>query len=555
MKKQSARQWIYAQIKKEIPLLVLLIFCNAAFAVCMVSLALVTKGMIDAAQFSNRELLLKNAALFLLVLFIEILMRIAVKELEVRVSGKIEMRLKGSLYSAILSREYSEITKHHTGELLTRLTADVTVVSDNVTLLLPNLVSMLTQSLCAFFVIFSLDARFALVLLAAGVCLFGVTVLFRGRLKKMHKDVQETDGSLRAFLQETMENLLAIQVFGVRKKTEAQADELQKKHFKAKLYRNRWGIAADVGLGSAFNFGVFFTLLWSGLRLCAGQITFGTLTALLQLVNRVQIPLSNLSGLVPRYYSMISSAERLMEIEFLPEDAPKNESAVQADTLRREFTRIRLQDVAFAYGENEVFKHANFTIEKQDFIAISGISGIGKSTLFKLLLGVLAPQKGLIDIETTTETFTAGRDTRPLFSYVPQGNLLFSGTVRENLCLIRTDASEAEIETAVRLSCADSFIYDLPNGLDTMLGEGGRGLSEGQLQRLAVARALLSDAPVLLLDEATSALDEATEKRLLQNLRSMQNKTCILISHKRAALEMCDKELRIVDGEVSLCTK
>ncbi len=550
MKKPSALSWIRTRVKREIPLLLLLTVCNALFALCTVFVALVMKGMIDAAQLGNKALLLKNAALFLAVLALEILLRIAVKDLEVRVSGKIEMRLKGSLYSTILSREYSAITKHHTGDLLTRLTADVTVVSDNVTLLLPNLVSMLTQSITAFIVICSLDYRFALLLLAAGLCLFGITMLFRGRLKKMHKDMQESDGKLRAFLQETMESLLAIQVFGVRKKTEAQADALQNNLFKAKMHRNHWGIAADVGLGATFNFGVFFTLLWSGLRLCAGQITFGTLTALLQLVNRVQVPLTNLSGLVPRYYSMISSAERLMEIEALPEDSPKNESLVDEEALKQQFKGFHFQNVDFAYGENAVLKQADFTIHRNEFIAISGISGIGKSTLLKLLLGVLTPQQGTIYIETENQPYKAGRDTRGIFSYVPQGNLLFSGTVRDNLCLIRPEATQAEVEEAVRLSCADSFVYDLPEGLDTVLGEGGKGLSEGQLQRLAVGRAILSGAPVLLLDEATSALDEQTEKRLLENLRAMQNKTCILISHKKAALEICDRELVIQDGSV-----
>lgn len=550
MKQPSALSWIKTHVKREIPLLVLLIICNALFALCTVSIALVMKAMLDAAQLANKTLLLKSAAVFLGVLLLEILLRIVVKELEVRVSGKIEMRLKGALYSAILSREYSAITKHHTGELLTRLTADVTVVSSNVTALLPNLVSMLTQSITAFFVIFSLDYRFALVLLAAGLCLFGITMLFRGRLKSMHKQVQETDGKLRGFLQETMESLLAIQVFGVQKKTEAQADDLQKDHYKAQLRRNHWSVAADVGLGATFNFGVFFTLLWSGIRLCAGQITFGTLTALLQLVNRVQVPLSNLSGLVPRYYAMISSAERLMEIEELPEDAPKNTCKIDGEALQKEFKQCRFQNVEFAYGETPVLKQADFTIRRNEFIAISGISGIGKSTLLKLLLGVLTPQNGAIYIETEKESYKAGCDTRKIFSYVPQGNLLFSGTVRDNLCLIRPDATEAEVKEAVRLSCADSFVYDLPDGLDTMLGEGGRGLSEGQLQRLAVGRAILSGAPVLLLDEATSALDEATEKRLLQNLRSMQNKTCIFISHKKAALEICDKELAIQNGIV-----
>ena len=186
---------------------------------------------------------------------------------------------------------------------------------------------------------------------------------------------------------------------------------------------------------------------------------------------------------------------------------------------------------------------------------ISGISGIGKSTLFKLLLGVLTPDSGRITVRADENTYTAGKATRPIFAYVPQGNLLFSGTVRDNIRFIKEDATDAEEEEAMRIACADSFIHELPDGLDTVLGEGGRGLSEGQMQRLAVARAVLTDAPVLLLDEATSALDAETEERVLSNIRAMQNKTCIIISHKKAAFAVCEKELTIADRKVTLCEK
>ena len=549
MKKKTGLSWIFARVKREIPLLVLLTICNALFSVCTVFMAVFTKGMIDAAQLAQKDVLLKEALFFLGILVLQILLNVTVKEMEARVSGKMEMRLKGDLYSTILHREYSEITKVHTGELLTRLTADVTVVTDNATVLLPSFVAMLCQMISAFIVILTLDSRFALVLLAAGVLPFGFTFLVRGKLKSMHKSVQKTDGSLRAFLQETMENLLAVQVFGLAKKTEDEADTLQKEHYKAKLKRNHWGIFANIGMMSVFNFGIFFTLLWSGVRLCMGQITFGTLTALMQLVNRVQIPMSSLSGIIPKYYAMISSAERLMELENLPEDVPQNAQAVDETELKQNFDHIAVKDVSFAYGENEVLKHANLTVQNGEFLAVSGISGIGKSTLLKLLLGVLPVQSGQIDIVTKAKTYKAGKDTRPLFSYVPQGNLLLSGTIRENLRLIATEASDEDIEKALTIACAADFVKALPDGLSTRLLENGKGLSEGQLQRLSIARALLSSAPVLLLDEATSALDETTERALLQNLRALKNKTCILISHKKAALEICDRELRIEKGQ------
>lgn len=553
MKQDSARKWIWQFAKAELPKMVLLIFGNALSSVCAVSLALFAKQIIDAAQFGDREQLWRSAAALLCVVVLQLFLRVLNNSLAVRVSGRLEMRCKRELFSAILKKDYSAVTAHHSGDLMTRLTADVTVVCDSVTTLLPSAVSMITRLLFAFVVIVSLDARFALLLAVVGVTLFLAARLFRGKIKKLHKHMQETDGRLRAFLQESIESLLAVQVFGVQEKVTQQADARQAENYDAKLQKNRWSIFANTGFSAAFSFGFLLTLVWCGARLLAGSITFGTLTALLQLVNQVQVPLSGLSGLFPTYYAMLASAERIMEIEALPDDLPANhtDAAVSTDA----FESIRFDSVSFAYGKNRVLKQADFTIRKHDFVVISGISGIGKSTLFKLLLGVLTPDRGTIEIAAGGKRYIADKSTRPLFAYVPQGNMLFSGTVRDNLCLIKTDATDDEIEKALRVSCADGFVHALPLGLDTVLGEGGRGLSEGQIQRLAVARAVLTDAPVLLLDEATSALDEDTERQLLENIRAMRNKTCIIISHKKAAFAICERELMIVNGNVSVKEK
>ena len=319
----------------------------------------------------------------------------------------------------------------------------------------------------------------------------------------------------------------------------------------AKLKRNRWSIFANTGFSAVFSGGFLFALLWSGVRLCTGSITFGTLTALLQLVNQVQMPVSNLSGIMPKYYAMLASAERLMELSSLPDDTALNPPC-EKQALWDSFTGLHLRDVSFSYGRNPVLQDVQLSLPRGEFAVLSGISGIGKSTLFKLLLGVLKPDAGKVEIETAAGALSADKTTRALFSYVPQGNLLFSGTVRENLCFVKADATEEEIDRAVRVSCADEFLRELPEGLDTRLGEGGRGLSEGQMQRLAVARAVLTDAPVLLLDEATSALDAQTERRLLQNLKALPGKTCLLISHKTAALDVCDRVIEIRDGRVQI---
>lgn len=551
MKNPTALRWIWSRTKRETPLLVLLTFSNALLSVCSVSLALLAKEIVDAAVSGDRERLVRYSVVLLCVIVLQVLLRILIKSLEVRVSGRMEMEYKRVLFGEILSKDYSCVTAFHSGELLTRLTSDITLVTDTVTTLVPSVAAMLTKLVCAFLVILSLDKWFAAILLLAGLVIFSGTRIFRGKIKSMHRRVQETDGSLRSFLQEAIESLLAVQVFGVQKKVEAQAIERAEENYEAKLKRNRWAIFANTGFSVAFAFGFLFALVFGGFRLCAGQISFGTLTALLQLVNQVQTPFSSLSGIVPKYYSMLASAERLMEIEDLPKDDPET-AVTDTAALCEGFQSIRFDGVSFAYGTNEVLKDATLEIFKNDFVVLSGISGIGKSTLFKLLLGVLSPDSGTITVQSGGKAYKAGKDTRALFAYVPQGNLLFSGTVRDNIRFICEDATDEAVKEAVRISCADSFVYDLPEGLDTVLGEGGRGLSEGQIQRLAVARAVLTDAPVLLLDEATSALDEETERRLLENVRAMQNKTCIIISHKKAAYAICEKEVKISEKQAVL---
>lgn len=549
MKREDARKWIWKSAAKVRGLLVLSVLGSAVDSVCAVSLSLCAKYVIDAAQRGDMAALVRAGAAAAAVILLHLALRMLNKDLQVRIAGRFEMRLKNTAFGTLLEKAYSVVSDHHSGELMTRLTADVTVVSDNFATLLPSVAAMLARLVCAFAVITALDYRFACVLAAAGLILFLCTRLFRGKIKKMHRAVQESDGRLRSFLQEALENLLAVQVFDAYDRTNAEAQDRGEENYEAKLKRNRWSILANTGFSAVFSGGFLFALLWSGVRLCTGSITFGTLTALLQLVNQVQMPVSNLSGIMPKYYAMLASAERLMELSSLPDDTALNPPC-EKQALWDSFTGLHLRDVSFSYGRNPVLQDVQLSLPRGEFAVLSGISGIGKSTLFKLLLGVLKPDAGAVEIETAAGALSADKTTRALFSYVPQGNLLFSGTVRENLCFVKADATEEEIDRAVRVSCADEFLRELPEGLDTRLGEGGRGLSEGQMQRLAVARAVLTDAPVLLLDEATSALDAQTERRLLQNLKALPGKTCLLISHKTAAFDVCDRVLELREGRV-----
>ncbi len=552
MDNTKALNWIWANSKKEMPGLVSLVLCDALYSACSVSMAVFAKLIIDRAQAGSVQGLIKYAVMLLCVIVFQIILKLSSKAIEVRVSGRLEIKYKTSLFSNILEKDYLKISRYHSGELMTRLTSDVNVISQAVVSIVPGVVSTVTRLVCAFAVLFFLDKTFAAVFLAAGILLFVFTRIFRGSMKKLHREVQETDGRARSFMQETVESLLVVKIFGVGKKMKKESENLQLDNYKAKIRKNRWSIFANLGFSAAFSLGYLLALVWSAARLCTGGITFGTLTAVMQLVNQVQTPFTALSAAVPQYYSMLASADRIIEIENLECGETKNDGGIDVKKLYNELESINFENVCFGYGRDSVIENGSFEIEKNDFIVISGISGIGKSTLLKLLLGVIPPDSGKIYLRSGGSEYPADRFTRPLFAYVPQGNMLFSGTVRDNIKFVNENATDEEVMRAARISCADEFIDELPDKLDTVLLEGGKGLSEGQIQRLAIARAVLTYAPVLLLDEATSALDEATEKRLLDNIKALKEKTCIIISHKSAAYEICGKEIKIEDKSIKI---
>jgi len=293
--------------------------------------------------------------------------------------------------------------------------------------------------------------------------------------------------------------------------------------------------------------------VWCAFRLLHGQMSFGSLTAVTQLVGQLQAPFVNLSGIIPQYIAMTAAAERLMELEAVCGEAEHAET--DAAALYREMTALGAENLTFSYDRDVVLRGGSFTLPKGSFAVITGPSGVGKSTLLKLMLGVFRPEQGSLFVEGQGGRAALDRSTRGLFAYVPQGNLLLSGTLKENLTITKPDASDGELEQAVYTAAMEDYVAALPDGLDTVLGENAAGLSEGQAQRLAIARAVLSGAPVLLLDEITSALDEETERTVLTRIRELPGRTCIAVTHRPAALELADVELKISESGIQTWEK
>lgn len=553
MKDKATLQWIYNQSKNQFFAIFLLILGNAAFAIIGVIFALASRGVVDGATSGNLQRLIQQALLLLAIMLGQLLLRVACNYISVRVQARLEMQYKNHILEKLFSRDYMSVSSYHSGEILNRITSDVNVVRDGVTNILPNVIGLVTRLVFAFAVLCYMDKTFAIVFGIAGVSLLLIKNVFRNWLKRMHKEMQAADGKVRSFIQEIVSNLLVVKVFGVEKKMADKANDLQMDHYRLRMKRTGISILANSSISFFFSLGYLYALTWSAYRLYLQTITFGTLTAILQLINQVQTPFSALSGILPQYYSMIASAERILELERLPEEAMVQEITRNGQELYENMDSIQFDSLDFQYDDNspQIFDHANLTVQKGEFIAIGGISGIGKSTLLKLLLGVLTPQGGSIYLQNKDGSkIVADKTTRPLFSYVPQGSIILSGSIRENIVFMNENISEEQIQQAIDLSCSRDFIESLPHGLDTVIGEKGHGLSEGQLQRLAIARALVGNAPIILLDESTSALDENTEAQVLTNLQSLDNKTLIIISHKKAAFQICNRIIRIKNGQI-----
>ena len=572
---RGALRFLAKRLKKQLPILILLSFMMAAVSALAVSMSLFMARAINAAVAGERALMMKNLITMVCVTVAGLSLRFVSKLIQTRMAFKMEMALRRSMLDGILSRDYAKVTAYHSGDLMNRLTNDISVVSSAASTMLPRLFELLARLGFAFGILLSIDWIFAVLSVGAAVIIAVLSLVLRPILKKLHRRVQETEGDTRAFMQETVENQLVIRVFGARERMLGRLDGLQERSFRAAMRRRLATVLSGEGLTFVFTLGTLGALLWGTLSLAGvfgpeRVIDYGSLAAVLQLVSQVQTPFSALAGLVPQFFTMTASCERLMEIDSLgaePGAEPSSElSSEQGSELSskqgvlpaplRGFDSAEIEGLSFGYNkegsEVKVFDNASARICRGDFVAITGISGIGKSTLMKLLLGVYRPDGGSVAIVSGGRRIPASARTRELFAYVPQGNLLLSGSVRENIAFFNTEATDEEIMEAARLACADEFISKLPQGLSTAIGEHGLGLSEGQAQRIAVARAILRGAPVLLLDEATSALDAATEERLLKSLRGSSVETLVIITHKAAALGVCDKEIRIEGGRIGV---
>ncbi|MCM3633401.1 ABC transporter ATP-binding protein [Paenibacillus camelliae] len=547
--RSTALNWTYQFSKPYLWSILLLSIIGSAVAGGFILIVVVSSYILDIATGAKVGVLTYWIILLFIMIVLLALLQGLASHMRTRIAGKLEMNLRQTLFIRLTEKQYMERLQLHSGDMLHRLYSDVQLVVNGVVQLIPQFISMATKLIVGFIVMVSISPIFSVAIISAGVLMYTIGRLYRKKYKGLHKACQSTEGHTRSFLQECFENIVLIKSYCREQLIHLKLQEKQQTNYNAKLARNMVTIAATSSSYLMLSIGYFAVLVWGAMQLSAGSITFGSMLALLQMIDQVKGPFRNMSGLAPQYYAMLASAERLQELEQLNDEPNRdviNQSYISAAHMIEELEAIELDQVSYRYGQaNEVLHQTSFTINKGEFVGIAGASGAGKSTLFKLILGFIQPDSGELRFRMRKGNVLNNMAARLLLAYVPQIQLMFSGTIRENLTMFNEAANDTDINDALNIACLSEEIAAFPHGLDTMIGEHNVGLSEGQAQRLSIARAVLSKAPILLLDESTSALNESLEKEVLRRLRTLQGRTVIFISHSTFVLKSCDRVISL----------
>ena len=460
---------------------------------------------------------------------------------------KAQNKMQQRMLDRILRSEWHGKEKRHSGDIINRLESDVNTVVNFLTETLPNTLSVLALFFGAFFYLFSMDKFLSIAIVIMLPIFLGFSRIYIGQMRRLTRLVRDSDSKVQSVLQETVQNRMLIKTL---ESDDAMVDKLEDTQSELRqnvIKRTRFRLYTNFVINFGFAFGYLFAFLWAALRMLDHTLTFGGMTAFLQLVNRIQGPARNLTALIPSFVGVFTAAERLMELEENPLEEQGEPIEIDAPC------GIKLTDVSYAYDDADeyVINHLNYDFYPGSCTAILGETGAGKTTLIRLILALLHPTRGKVEIYNANKKNELSPRLRCNFVYVPQGNTLLSGTIRDNLRLGNLNATDEDMYDALHEACAD-FVKDLPDGLETQCSESGGGLSEGQAQRITIARALLRNRNIMLFDEATSALDPETEKQLLKNILANHDKTVIFITHRPAVVDYCDQTLKIERVRVKL---
>lgn len=537
--------WIYHKSDGCRWILTLYIGIGVLQSVLGVGYALIFKHMVDIVTGEVSGSVYQMVLVVALLMFGQEIFSALQSALIVQTRQKMTNQLKEEMFNSVLCSCWPEIEKFHSGDVVNRLENDASTIINCITDTVPQMINSLFRLIFAFGTMLYLDWVVALVSVVILPFILLIAKYVLKQLRKLNKELRKISSESTSFIQETIQHSMVIKAFQIEEEKKKGLAAIYNNMLEIVIKRNFLGILSGSTISIGFSLGYLFAFITGAIRMEAGLISFGTVTAFLQLVSQVQNPLYSLANIVPSLVSISIAAERLMELNDLEKESFEVKEPLKAPVC------VRFSNVTFSYGRKDpVLKDICCTLESGQATAIIGKTGEGKTTLLKLLLAFLIPQQGVIYLESNKSTVQNDIAYRNTYTYVPQGNTLFSGSVRHNIILGNASQDEGALKKAIHCACAE-FLYELPNGLDTILGEKGAGLSEGQALRVSIVRGILRAAPIMIFDESTSALDELTQIRVFTRIKEgYKDKTLIFVTHKLSLAWRCDQIIRIENQKI-----